>query len=864
MSNNINNVLEVMNDVIDGCMGGDKAYCVATCPMHTDVKGYVGLIKENKGKQAIKLIRETLFLPGVLGRVCAHPCESMCKWSEQENPISIASLKRYAADNFDHHNDWDLTKENSNGKKVAIIGSGPAGAQAALDLVKLGFDVTIFEKNSVFGGMLSVGIPEYRLPRNIIQREYSYLEKLGVKFILNTEIGNDIEFSTLKAEYNAVVIAIGKHIGRIDMSLKNHDAKGVFSAAAFLKEASLTNNVIESGQKVLVVGGGDVAMDCVRVASRLENTIDVTSLCLESNSQNMAASSHEINGALEEGATVNFATAIKEIVVDDSNKITGVFTKKCITLFDEQGKFSPIFDENDSKFIEVDTIVFAIGQSCDNKLCGDLITINRDTTFECDELTLQSVSDEQVFIAGDASGHSVIVVQAMATGRRVATSVSRYLAEENLTEKRNLSDTKTYKTNLETNPDFNEKVDKSRFEMNQLDKADRFKNFNEVDLGLTKEQALRESDRCLKCECMLCVKDCLMLDEYTKYPKALFEEYLEEGVMNKDKIIAYSCNECSQCEIACPKDYDLKKVFMGLKKEYAANNSGFAAIKEHDVNEKMQILECHPNYCSTVPLVKKEEKKLKYVFIPGCTVPAYNPEAVEKVLEHLRDTLDSDLSAILRCCGKVTNMMGEEEKFKQRYDMVQAEIEAVDADVIITICPSCYMVYDKYSDRKVISYWELMQEKIGIPEFAKNIGEGSDVFFNVHDPCSTREVTKHHEAIRYVLDEMGYTVSEKERIGKNTKCCGVGGLSCTANPVLFDKVGRKCVEDCTSDHVVTYCGSCRGTLESNDKDALHILDLLFSNSTYMEADTTKRTRDDVVQGRLEAKQRFDKYNIKEK
>ena len=262
-------LINQMQNIVDNCMGESDPACVASCPMHTNIKEYVKLIGEGNGKRAIEVIREKLFIPKTLGRVCAHPCEENCKWNEEENPMSIAGLKRYAADNFDNPDDWDLKVKPINGKKVAVIGAGPAGAQAALDLRKEGYGVTVFDKLELYGGMMGVGIPEYRLPRDIIALEYSYLEQLGVNVKMGVEIGKDLSFDQVKEDFDAVVIAVGKHIGRVDRSLDNHQAQGIFSAADYLREIALTKNCQNVGKKVAVIGGGDVAMDCARSSLRL-------------------------------------------------------------------------------------------------------------------------------------------------------------------------------------------------------------------------------------------------------------------------------------------------------------------------------------------------------------------------------------------------------------------------------------------------------------------------------------------------------------------------------------------------------------------------------------------------------------------
>ena len=336
-------ILANMQHIVDNCMGEETAACVAACPMHTNVKEYVRLIKEGKGEEAIKVIRDKLFLPASLGRICAHPCEKKCKWNEGHSPMSIASLKRYAADNFDCPEDWDLKCEPDNGKRVAVIGCGPSGMQAALDLRRGGCDVTVFEKLPVRGGMMRVGIPAYRLPRHILEGEITYLDKLGIKFELNCEIGRDKTLEQLDEEFDSIVVAVGKHQGRVDRSLEHFDAEGVYSAAGFLKEAAMTGDVEKAGKVALVVGGGDVAMDCARTARRCSKMEKVYAICLENSFEAMPSSPHEIGGAKAEGIKFNHGQAIKAIHVDKNNRVCGVTLKKCLSMFDAVGRFSPTY-----------------------------------------------------------------------------------------------------------------------------------------------------------------------------------------------------------------------------------------------------------------------------------------------------------------------------------------------------------------------------------------------------------------------------------------------------------------------------------------------------------------------------------------
>lgn len=561
---NKHEVLEKMKNVVESCMGEEKAGCVATCPMHTDVKSYVRLIKEGNGEEAIKVIREKLFIPGTLGRICPHGCENNCKWNEVKNPIAIASLKRFAADNFDDENKWDINVKASNSKKVAVIGAGPSGLQSAIDMRKEGFDVTVFEKLPVRGGMMRVGIPCYRLPKHVLEKEISYLDKLNVKFEMNFEVSKD-NFDKIINDFDAVVIAVGKSEGRVDKSLKNVEAKGVFTSPEVLKEVALTGKFDKIGERVLVVGGGDVAMDCARSARRLNGVKSVHAVCLENSFDSMASFNHEIEAARAEGVSFDLARAIKSINVSNG-KVDGVVLKKCTSMFDAQGNFAPKFDENDVKNLDVDTIIFAIGHGVDGKFTNGMLEQRGNSTFECNKETLQSSKNEKVFIAGDASGESFVVVQAMATGARAAESVRRYLAGESLTAERSLADTWTYKSKLSKVVDWS-KSPQIREDMQELSIEERLKSFDEVAKGYTVDEATREADRCKQCQCNSCVNECEVLRVNKKVPKTIFSEYLEKGLDNIDGLTDYSLEECKKCTSVCPKELDIHSGFELIKEE---------------------------------------------------------------------------------------------------------------------------------------------------------------------------------------------------------------------------------------------------------------------------------------------------------
>lgn len=861
-------ILQNMRDIVDNCMGEENPACVATCPMHTNAKEYIRLIGEGKGEEAIKVIRDKLFLPRTLGRICAHPCEGKCKWNEGGDPMSIRALKRYAADNFDRKEDWDLHTEPENGKHVAVVGAGPSGLQAALDLRRAGCAVTVYEKLPVRGGMMRVGIPEYRLPRDILESEISYLDQLGVQFKMNFEVGRDKGLQEMIDEHDALVLSVGKHAGRVDRSLAHWDAEGVYSAAGFQKEAALTRDVAGAGKVVLVVGGGDVAMDCTRTALRCSNVEKVYDICLEDSFKTMPASAHEIAGDLEEGIKFYHAQAIQSIHVDEHNRVHGVTLRKCLSMFDDQHRFAPAYDENDTiELPDVDTIVFAIGQAVEGDFAKGILEQRPNTNFVCDHLTLQSSANEKVFCTGEAAGEAVMVIQSMATGRRAAESVMRFLKGESLTEGRDIQDTWTYETKLDMPTDWSQ-IEGSRKNTRSIPLEERQKNFKEVDLGYTRQQAEEEAGRCRQCECRLCMKECIMLNDFTSCPKELFRDYLEKGPEAIDPMIAYSCNECSQCTLKCPHDNDLRTIFQAMKADNAAENGGLVPLDALKPSEAGQVKECAEEYCTTVSAAPKtadapKKQKTKYVFVPGCTVPAYSPSGVENVVRHLKDCLgEENVGALLQCCGKVSRFMGEEMKFDERNKLALDKLDEMGCEVIITVCPSCFKIFKETAkNQRVISYWDLMHDLIGIPEAARGIGKGSDVVFNFHDSCVTRDEPTHHESVRWMMDQMGYQWREIERSKGNTRCCGVGGMVCSSDPALYERVYTRRCGDFNAEHIVTYCGSCRGTFETAGMDSLHLLDLLFG-PTYMADQAKKRgcqDEDEMWARRLETRERLNHF-----
>ncbi len=483
------------------------APCKAACPAGIHVQGYVALIAQGKFAESLALIREAIPFPGICGRVCNHPCEDACRRSEHDQPIAIQYLKRFVAD-------WEksnLQSPISNIQppisnlqyptKVAIVGSGPAGLTAAHFLAREGHSITVFEALPVAGGMMAVGIPAYRLPRDILQCEIEAIEELGVEIRTNTAIGpnGDLSLDDLRRDYDAVFVAVGAH-GSRRLNVEGEDLAGVLHGVDFLREVNLDREVTV-GEKVLVIGGGNVAIDSAMVARRLGGQ-EVTILYRRSR-QEMPANPWEIEEAEEEGIAFQFLTTPTR-VLGQNGRVTGL---ECLRMElgepDESGRRRPVPIPGSEFTVEADTVIVAIGQVLEVgswKLeVGGWIAV--------DPLTL-ATDVPGVFAGGDAVTGPATVIEAIAAGKRAAESIGRYLRGENLAAGRalwppDISDIEYY------TPPIVEPG--ARVPMSKLPLAERG-DFAEINLGFSEEEAVAEAERCISCgvcsECLECVKVC--------------------------------------------------------------------------------------------------------------------------------------------------------------------------------------------------------------------------------------------------------------------------------------------------------------------------------------------------------------------
>jgi heterodisulfide reductase subunit A len=482
----------------------DRAPCVQTCPAGTNVQGYVALIKEGKYLEATQLIMERLPFPGSLGRVCPAPCEGACRRQEVDEGLSIRALKRFAADQVD----WatlplPAIEEQDPAARVAVIGAGPAGLAAAYFLRRRGYPVTVFEALPVAGGMLRAGIPDYRLPPAILDREIDYIRRLGVALKLSTPVGAGLTVDDLFNQgYRAVFAAAGTH-GSGRLRVEGEDAPGVQHAVPFLRQHNLAGGATV-GRDVVVIGGGAVAIDVARVARRL-GAARVRLYCLERRDE-MPAWADEVRAALEEQIEINNGWGPRRILTK-GGVAAGVEFRRCTRVFDENQRFSPTYDENETQRVEGDSVIVAIGQVPDTAWAAgsQAIPLGPRGHALADPQTF-ATARPGLFAGGEAYTGPSIVVQAVANGREAAESIARYLQGRDLT-----ADRPARPKGERWNPIPADVKKAPRVRPASLPLAERV-GFVEVEAGLSELEARREAQRCIACgtcsECGLCVTNC--------------------------------------------------------------------------------------------------------------------------------------------------------------------------------------------------------------------------------------------------------------------------------------------------------------------------------------------------------------------
>jgi heterodisulfide reductase subunit A-like polyferredoxin len=468
----------------------------------------VQLIKAGKFPESLSLIMDRLPLPGTIGRICPHPCETDCRRQEMDEPVAICNLKRFVADQVD----WDalpVPDIQKNDQPVAIVGSGPGGLSCAYHLALKGYRVVIFEAAPEPGGWLRYGIPEYRLPREIIDREISYIKKLGVEIRCNTPIGKDRSINDLLTQegFRAVYLGVGCQ-DSLRIPVPGADAAGVLWGVEFLKDAASGKAPDLKGKKVLVVGGGNVAMDVARTAKRL-GPQEVQIICLETREE-MPANPWEVEEAEAEGIPLVHRWGVKQVVAT-GGQVTGLEMKAVARVFDEQGRFSPTYFEDQTKVEPCDVVLLAIGQKANLAFLteADGIALTPRGLIQADPDT-KATSREGVFAGGDVVSGPWIAIAAVADGREAAESIDRYVTGRDLKKDRELP-LRPIQEGV-WNPIPEKEPPKARAAMPHLPVEKWLQGFKEINLGYDTEQAVAEAARCINCgvcsECMQCVIAC--------------------------------------------------------------------------------------------------------------------------------------------------------------------------------------------------------------------------------------------------------------------------------------------------------------------------------------------------------------------
>lgn len=560
--------------------GDCKAPCSLACPAGTDCQGYVGLIANGEYEEALKLIKKRIPLPAAIGRVCPHPCQTACRRALIEDPIQIAYLKSFVADiDIESENTYVPELAEDNGKTVSVIGGGPGGLTAAYFLRVKGYSVKVYDKMSKMGGMLRYGIPQYRLPKELLDKEIKLIEDLGVEMINNKTLGVDFTIESLRAESDAIVVAVGAWKSS-PMRVPGEDLEGVYGGIDFLRGV-IEGNPSDIGKKVAVCGGGNTAMDACRTAVRLG--ADEVYIIYRRTRDEMPAEKLEIKEAEEEGVIYKFLTNPAEIIGIDG-KVSSIRLQVMeLGEPDASGRRSPVPVDGKFETLSVDSVIMAIGQQTDiNGLDG--LELTRKNTIVADVATFMT-NIEGVFAVGDATNKGAsIAVAAIGEAQKAADVIDSYLngytvgyRKPFVVEKQVCAD------------DFADREKISAPEMPVVEAAERKHSFTEVALGFTEEMAKADASRCLECGCLDYFK-CKLLKysrmydvepdvysgEKTKTGKDLTHPYI---IHDNDK-----CILCGQCVRVCDEVMGVSAI--GLV------NRGFITVVSPEFEKSLDSSRC--------------------------------------------------------------------------------------------------------------------------------------------------------------------------------------------------------------------------------------------------------------------------------
>ncbi len=458
--------------------------CVSECPASVDIPGYIALVHAGRYQDAVRLIRQTNPFPAVCGLICEHPCEMRCRRTMVDDPINIRGLKRYAVE---HEGEAKLpTPAAKTGKKVAIVGGGPSGISAAYYLTLMGHDVKVFEQRKHLGGMLRYGIPSYRLPREILEREIALLKSTGFETETEVSVGKDIQMAELNENYDAVYVAIGAHTDR-KLGIEGEDAEGVISAVELLRGIGDNELPDFSGLDIVVVGGGNVAMDVARSAIRLgAKTVNVA---YRRRKTDMTALAEEIEGAIADGCEIVEMHSPVRVEKDENGHVAALWVKPQIVGPIEWGRPKPVNAKADEIRMKCDLLLVAVGQGIESRQFEEAgIPVKRGRISALDTSNVKDL--DGIFAGGDCVTGPATVIRAIAAGKVAAANIDEYLGFRHI-----LPD------DVELpNVRFDDHIPRGRVNMKERPACERRCDFNLMELPMTDEEAFQESGRCLRCD----------------------------------------------------------------------------------------------------------------------------------------------------------------------------------------------------------------------------------------------------------------------------------------------------------------------------------------------------------------------------
>ncbi|MDY6788294.1 MAG: FAD-dependent oxidoreductase [candidate division WOR-3 bacterium] len=570
-----------------------RAPCYNECPSNVDVQAYIAAIAEGNYHEAIKIIKETNPFPAVCGRVCTRPCEDECRRNLVDSKVGIDFLKRYASDK-DLASQYAFTPDikESKEKKIAVIGAGPSGLSAAYYLAIEGYDIDIFEMYEKAGGMLRYGIPQYRLPDDVLDTEIKQITDLGPEIHYNQRLGRDFTLDELKENgYDSIYIAIGAH-ECMYMGIENDDAEGSWGGIDLLRDAAAGKD-IDLGKDVVVVGGGNTAIDAARVSRRLGCNV---SMVYRRTVKEMPAHDAEIEDAQEEGIDIKFLTNPVKVIKDSEGKVEGI---ECIKMElgkpDSSGRRRPIPIEGSEFTINADSVVFAIGQKSDIKCIstpsGEIhkqIEFTDWKTVITDEKTFMTDA-EGVFAGGDFRRGADTVIGGIADGKKAAWVIDKYLQSGEVIEYPEEFYSKKDNLKKQLEDDYTHFEEKEKQAMPKLSADERIKDFREVEKGFTDRQAQTEADRCLECGCKA-VFNCELKDASDNYEvqqDKFFGEFRDMETDDRHPYIIFEPNKC----ISCARCIRMCKEVLGLS-VLGFENRGFKTVVRPAMNKPLRETDC--------------------------------------------------------------------------------------------------------------------------------------------------------------------------------------------------------------------------------------------------------------------------------